>query len=93
MNGTRFVLVIVWFCLAGYLLSVDPGRGALGPWTGWLALLFAVYNLVRWWTSQQQGLPPPPPHKRRRAHDPPPYMDEYNAEFDFNKDQSPDKTN
>lgn len=78
MSSTRLVLVAVWFGLAGYLIWNRPG------FVGWFALLFAVYNLVRWWIADGPSLPPPAPHRRRRAHDPPPYMDEYNAEFDFN---------
>jgi hypothetical protein len=91
MSSTRIVLVIIWFGLAGYLLLVKPADGPLGPWAGWFALLFAVYNGVRWWADMPRGLPPPPPHRRRRAHDPPPHMDEYNEAFNFEKDRPPDK--
>jgi hypothetical protein len=91
MTATRLVLVIVWFGLAGYLLFARPEQGLLGPWAGWFALLFAVYNLIRWWADRPRGLPPPPPHRRRRAHDPLPHMDEYNEAFDFEKNRSSGK--
>jgi hypothetical protein len=91
MIATRLVLTVIWFALAAYLLFFRPAQGILGPWAGWFALLFAFYNLARWWTERPRGLPPPPPHRRRRPHDAPPYLDEYNEIFDFEKDRAATK--
>jgi hypothetical protein len=88
MNSTRIVLTLIWFGLAAYLI-IWPPDSKLGPYAGWLALLFAIYNLIRWWMANPASLPPPPPHRRRRAHDLPPTVSEYHPEFDFSKQNGP----
>lgn len=74
----RLFLAAIWFGLAAYAYFGGP----FGPYVPWFALIFGVYNLVRWYSTPNYGLPPPPPHRRRRPHDPPPQR-EYNPEFDF----------
>ena len=59
------VMAVVWLgvAVAAFLLPRLNPNGP--PWTipntdisvGWMALVFLVYNLARWWTNRKQQSP------------------------------------
>ncbi len=83
------VLMGVWLATAAVLLAPDllpdklrgQVRGVGGSMAGALALVFAAYNLVRWWAAgTAAGRPRPNPLAPRRRPEEP-Y--EPNPELDF----------
>jgi hypothetical protein len=61
MANIRLILAAVWLVLgiallAGPWLSGDPAArppfGESATTAGWVALLLALYNLVRWWSAR-----------------------------------------
>lgn len=58
MKQINLILAIVWAGMAFVIFFVHPtgGKQAGFPVSiGWLAVLFALYNLVRWWGTQVSG--------------------------------------
>jgi hypothetical protein len=60
-------LAIFWVVVAGFFFTVTPPIAGGADWSvlwtrpspGWLALVLAIYNLVRWWAGRASD-------KRRR---------------------------
>jgi hypothetical protein len=61
----NLIMAAVWLVLGVAVLVADPPQmrfsfGGTTFSTGWVALLFAAYNVVRWWSLRSREL-------RRRA--------------------------
>ncbi|MBN9518982.1 hypothetical protein J0H58_10765 [bacterium] len=84
------VLMAVWLSAAAVLLAPDllpdklrgQVRGVGGSMAGALALVFAAYNLVRWWAAGKVAASRPRPNPLApRRRDEEPYKP--NPELDF----------
>lgn len=82
-------LALFWL-LIGLGMILHPGFANwkiadTGISFGWLAVVLAGYNLLRWRLRREQT------RGRSERDDEPPGPREYNPEFDFTKDQSDEK--
>jgi hypothetical protein len=74
----HLILAAIWFATAAFIFLHNPGAGGKGiipiPLSG-VALVFGLYNLVRWWTFRasrtkaQLDVFAPPRRRVRRASD------------------------
>lgn len=92
----HFLLALFWLALGTGLLvalQINPELSGLrlggdGMPIGWLALAFAVYNLVQWWARRRPRIQPQlrqaPEATRKSA------AAEYRPEFDFSKPDHPE---
>ncbi len=58
MRQINLILAVVWAGMALVVFFVDPSGGkrpGIPVSIGWLGILFALYNLVRWWGLQVSG--------------------------------------
>jgi hypothetical protein len=66
-------LAALWLAVAGFLLTNEPRW-----WPGIVgSLVFALWNVVRWWMQRPKTEAAPRPVSRRKP------STEYNPQFDF----------
>jgi hypothetical protein len=93
----HLVLAMFWFVvgaamLVGLWLRPDAAGlrfGGDGVPLGWVALLFAAYNVVRWWGRRRAPSPVSTVPRRREAG--PAEDREPRPEFDFSRPEPPDE--
>jgi len=89
----NLIMGIVWLCI-GVALIVGHYAGfqrlgmdrELTPLLGFLAMVLAAWNMVRWWASHSAAKAPPP--RKRSVEERP---SEYNPAFDFTRPEPPQK--
>lgn len=99
----HLVLAVFWVFVAVSMLFYHHGINPANPFrfgnvsAGWLALLLASYNLMRWWfASRSRGAEQPDPEellarKRERAGYSTIKPPEHNSAFDFSEEPKPKK--
>lgn len=58
MRQINLILAFAWVAMAVVIFTLDPDKGEREgfPFSmAWIAVLFAGYNLVRWWSIQMSG--------------------------------------
>jgi hypothetical protein len=92
----HLVLALLWLVLGGAVLAWqgthpdDPGWRILGSnvSVGWLALLFALYDGLRWWSQRSLPQTRRSPRQARSRQAPGPSLSA-DPQLDFNAPSSP----